>query len=75
MGWRLKGELTIGKEYLYGRFTEAITPDKERVPVCMELTHEEGWSDKPGYEIESHEGTGAVRVYFPMRLVPVRRFR
>jgi hypothetical protein len=75
MGWRLKGELTIGKEYLYGRFTEAITPDKERVPVCIEITHLEGWSIKPGEEIKSREGTGVVRVYFPLQLKVVRQFR
>jgi serine/threonine-protein kinase len=57
----LSGRLYFGEKRVYGRFTEARTPNQETIPVCMELI--EGASGRGkrvrGIEPESIEGNTA----------------
>jgi serine/threonine-protein kinase len=56
-GTRLSGQLCIGEKRVYGRITQAVTPNGDTFSVCMELYQ---FSDR-GLEIEP--GGGAVTVH------------
>ncbi|MCY1022365.1 serine/threonine protein kinase [Pyxidicoccus sp. MSG2] len=57
---RLRGRLIIGEARVYGRMTEAHTPDGARTPVCMELY---GTDDKRGLVIRPDSGPDSARVF------------
>ena len=57
---RLRGRLIIGKTRVFGRLTEARTPDGTRIPVCMELY---GTDDKRGLVPKPDGGSDFARVF------------
>ncbi|MGZ3461137.1 MAG: hypothetical protein ACXU86_21830, partial [Archangium sp.] len=56
---RLSGQLCIGEKRVYGRITQAVTPNGDTFTVCMELV--EGRGGERGLEIEPDGG--AIKVY------------
>jgi serine/threonine-protein kinase len=69
----LTGRLILG-ERVYGRLTQARTPDgKQSFPICMEFW--EGASGgRRGIVPEPNGGTGTARIYSTVRLKAVSRF-
>jgi serine/threonine protein kinase len=67
----LRGRLIIGKGRVYGRLTEARTPDGARIPICMELY---GDDDKRGLVIEPDSGADSARVFSVGSVMAVDHF-
>ena len=73
-GTTFSGELFVGRERVYGRFTQAHTPQGITYPVCLELydtTRDDEWGVRrePGYaEDTAHISAGPG-------LEPVRKFQ
>jgi serine/threonine-protein kinase len=55
----LSGRLYFGEKRVYGRITEARTPNQETSPVCMELIEGGGYPWTRGIEPKSMEGNTA----------------
>lgn len=55
------GRLIFGPDRVYGRLTEARTPEGERFPVCLELFDER--TRKRGLERKPDEGPDTARVF------------
>ncbi|WP_309895217.1 protein kinase domain-containing protein [Archangium sp.] len=67
----LSGQLIVGKERVYGRFTQATTPRGDTFPVCFQF-HD--WS-KPGVRIvEAGPGPELARINSGQLVTPVTRF-
>jgi serine/threonine-protein kinase len=64
----LTGELLFGEERVYGRFTEARTPDGKWFPVCAQLA----WGGKLGVEIESRPSKDTAMVFSTVAVRAVR---
>ncbi|MFP2929237.1 serine/threonine-protein kinase [Pyxidicoccus sp. 3LG] len=67
----LSGRLYFGEQRIYGRFTEAVTPDKRRHPVCLEVWDTRGGR---GAAREPGDGPGTARVYSTVHVYAVARF-
>ncbi len=68
---RVSGNFYFGKDRVYGRFTEALLPNGELVPVCLEMW-EEG---KRGAEImERGPRPDIVEIFSVVDLISVDRF-
>jgi serine/threonine-protein kinase len=72
-GTLLKGQLFLGKQYVYGRFTEAqVVSSGEHFPICLQL-----WDinrKDVGVEIEGREGPGTARIQNLLEFEAVHRF-
>jgi serine/threonine-protein kinase len=72
-GTLLKGQLFIGKEYVYGRFTEAqVATSGEHFPICLQL-----WDlnrRDVGVKIEGREGPGTAKITNFLMVEVVHRF-
>jgi serine/threonine-protein kinase len=68
---RLRGRLIIGETRVYGRLTEALTPDGARIPVCMQLL---GNDMKRGFIRERGGDADTARVFSVGRVEAVDRF-
>jgi serine/threonine-protein kinase len=70
-GSTLSGQLIIGKERVYGRLTEARTPQGDTFPVCFQFVDD----GKPGVHIwEEGPGPELPRIISFAEVWPVRRF-
>jgi serine/threonine-protein kinase len=68
----LTGRLYVRKDRVYGRFTQAWTPQGTSFFICAELWERDG-GDKPG--LETRQGPQGELQFFSMGAVrPVRRF-
>ena len=66
----LTGELVFGEERVYGRFTEARTPDGKWFPICAQL---KDWLDgQLGVKLEGRPGPDTALVGNVVYVVPVR---
>ena len=63
------GELVFGKERVYGRFTEARTPDGKWFPVCVQLVDND---DQLGLIIRSRPGPDTAVVFSTQTVQAVR---
>ncbi|MBZ4420941.1 serine/threonine-protein kinase [Myxococcus sp. RHSTA-1-4] len=68
---RLRGRLIIGETRVYGRMTEALTPDGERIPVCMQLL---GNDKNRGFIRQPGGGPDTARVFSVGSVRAVDRF-
>ncbi|QRN95425.1 serine/threonine protein kinase [Archangium violaceum] len=68
---RISGRLYIGEGRVYGRFTEAHTPNGETYKVCLELLDT---GDNVGLELRPGSGSGIILVDPVARLRVVDRF-
>ncbi|PTL82042.1 serine/threonine-protein kinase [Vitiosangium sp. GDMCC 1.1324] len=67
----LSGQLIVGKERVYGRFTEAVTPRGDKFPVCFQFMD----LRKPGALIvEAGPGPDLARISSGQWVAPVTRF-
>ncbi len=66
----LTGELVFGEERVYGRFTEARTPEGKWFPVCVQILDE--WDGKRGVKLERRSGPDTAMVYSNVRVEAVR---
>jgi serine/threonine-protein kinase len=73
-GTTLSGELFLGEERVYGRFTEAHTPTRRTYPVCMVLTDRSGDVGARGSDVRPGEGPGTFRLFSLQRVRAVERF-
>jgi serine/threonine-protein kinase len=68
----VSGQLTLGRDRVYGRFTSAVTHDRSATyPVCLELTDfygKRGLERKPGGDADS------ARIFPVGELKPVDHF-
>lgn len=70
-GTTLSGQLLLGQERVYGRFTEARTPQGDTFPVCFQSVDD----GKPGAPIvEAGPGPDLVRIDSEHDVTPVTRF-
>ncbi|MGZ3458913.1 MAG: hypothetical protein ACXU86_10475, partial [Archangium sp.] len=60
-GTVLTGELVFGKERVYGRLTEARTPEGKWFPICAQLVDED--DDQLGLKIMSRPGPDTAVVF------------
>jgi serine/threonine-protein kinase len=68
----LSGQLIVGEERVYGRFTQATTPQGDTFRVCFQFFE---WG-KPGAIIdEKGPGPGLVRITSGQEVTPVTRFK
>jgi hypothetical protein len=65
----LTGELVFGEERVYGRFTEARTPEGKGFPVCVQIL--DNWDRKLGVKLERRAGPDAAVVYTNVRVEAV----
>jgi serine/threonine-protein kinase len=70
-GTVLTGELVFGEERVYGRFTEARTPDGKGFPVCVQLV--DLFDDKPGVELRGRPSPDTAVVYSNVEAQAVRK--
>ena len=68
----LYGELLFGKDRVYGRYTELVSPKGERYPVCLQL-HDRR-DGKLGMPMAPGSGTGAALVLNGADVKAVNRF-
>jgi serine/threonine-protein kinase len=66
----LTGELVFGEERVYGRFTEARTPEGKWFPVCVQIL--DNWDRKRGVKLERRSGPDTAVVYSNVRVEAVR---
>jgi hypothetical protein len=66
----LSGELVFGEERVYGRFTEARTPEGKWFPVCVQIL--DNWDRKRGVKLERRSGSDTAVVYSNVRVEAVR---
>ncbi|MCY1082677.1 serine/threonine-protein kinase [Archangium lansingense] len=66
----LTGELVFGEERVYGRFTEARTPEGKWFPVCVQIL--DTWDRKLGVKLESRSGPDTAVVYSNVLVEAVR---
>jgi hypothetical protein len=66
------GKLIVGEERVYGRLTEARTPQDERFPVCFQLLDEDDHA--VGVNKEPNGGADAPTIFSEVELKAVRRF-
>jgi serine/threonine-protein kinase len=71
---RLTGRLYVKEGRVYGRFTQAHTPDGDTYPVCMELV-DAGDDDSVGVELEPGSGPGNILVPSVAQVRVVDRFK
>ncbi|AKQ65504.1 serine/threonine protein kinase [Myxococcus hansupus] len=72
-GTLFSGQLLVGPERVYGRLTEARTPENERIPVCVQFV--EAQDARLGLlKREPISDPGSAIVYSSMDLKAVRRF-
>lgn len=64
----LTGELVFGEDRVYGRFTEARTPDGKWFPVCAQLAQE----GRLGVEIEGRSSPNTAVVFSTVAVRAVR---
>ena len=69
-GTQFFGRLIFGPGRVYGRFTEARTPEG-RFPVCVELMEQDG---SCGLESKIDEGSNTARIFSTVDLKRVLRF-
>jgi len=69
-GTVLTGELVFGKERVYGRFTEARTPDGKWFPICAQL--KDYLDGQLGVKLEGRPGPDTALVLNLVRVEPVR---
>ncbi|MGZ3461406.1 MAG: serine/threonine protein kinase, partial [Archangium sp.] len=69
-GTHLTGQLCIGEKRVYGRITQAITPNGDTFTVCMELV--DPYSGDRGLELEPDGG--AIKVHPRAAVKTVERF-
>lgn len=67
----LTGELVFGEERVYGRFTEARTPEGKWFPVCVQML--DNWDRKRGVKLERRSGPDTAVVYSNVRVEAVRQ--
>ena len=67
------GESFIGKNLLYGRFTQVQLPDGETLPVCMELAHGDH-NEKPGSQMDPESTSDNPRMSTILLVKVVDRF-
>jgi serine/threonine-protein kinase len=67
----LSGRLIFG-ERVFGRLTQAQTPDGKTFPVCFELDDEEGGR---GLIREANGGPGTAKVFSSVTVRAVRKFQ
>ncbi|QRN96270.1 protein kinase [Archangium violaceum] len=72
-GTVFSGVLFVGETRVYGRFTEAHTPDGHAWPVCLEF-YDVQTDDKRGVFREPGGGADTARIRGVVGLVPVERF-
>lgn len=67
---RFRGEVFFGTGRVYGRFTEALLPGGENVPICLE------WLSPNALGIEMEPGSTAkeARIWWDPRVRSVARF-
>jgi serine/threonine-protein kinase len=70
-GTVFSGEFFVGQERVYGRFTEARTPEGSTYRVCLELF---GGDGKRGLEREPGSGTDTANVLSGMMMDAVLEF-
>jgi len=68
---RFKGQVIFGSGRVYGRFTEALLPGGETVPVCLEWVSTSGL----GWEMEPGSTAKEARIWWDPRVQSVSRFR
>jgi hypothetical protein len=67
----LSGQLIVGEERVYGRFTEAMTPQGKKFRVCFQFVDRR----KPGAHIwEAGPGPDLARISSGQEVDPVTRF-
>jgi len=66
----LTGELVFGEERVYGRFTEARTPDGKWFPICAQL--KDYLDGQLGVKLEGRPGPDTALVLNLVRVEPVR---
>jgi eukaryotic-like serine/threonine-protein kinase len=66
----LNGELLFGGKRVYGRFTQALTPEGKSFPVCIEFFS----SMHPGLVITPDSGHGTVRIISHSTVMATHRF-
>jgi serine/threonine protein kinase len=67
----LFGRILFGEGRVYGRFTEARTPEGDRFPVCIEMHDTSGGR---GVLREPGEGPGTARAFSTVTIYAVERF-
>jgi len=67
------GESFIGKNLVYGRFTQVQLPDGETLPVCMELAHGDH-TEKPGVEMDPESTSDNPLMFTVLNVKVVDRF-
>jgi serine/threonine-protein kinase len=68
---RLSGQLFLGEQRIYGRFTEAQLPNDERTfPVCMEL-----WEGRRGLGPSRQSTPEEMKLHLAGDIKAVDRFK
>jgi serine/threonine-protein kinase len=75
-GTLLSGELFFGQERVYGRFTQAHTPNGPTYPICMVLTGRTAafGPGVPTEEVMPGDSPGTFKLFFSQGVTPVERF-
>ena len=73
-GTTLSGELFLGEERVYGRFTKAHTPNGRTYPVCMVLTDRSSRVGALLSDVRPGEGPDTFRLFSLQRVQAVERF-
>jgi serine/threonine-protein kinase len=68
-GTVLTGELVFGEERVYGRFTEARTPDGKWFPICAQL--KDYVDGQLGVKLDGRPGPDTALVLNVVRVEPV----
>ncbi|HEX5748163.1 MAG TPA: protein kinase [Archangium sp.] len=68
---RFRGQAIFGKGRVYGRFSEALLPGGEIVPVCLEWVSTSG----VGWEMEPGSTAKEARIWWDPRVMSVFSFR
>jgi serine/threonine-protein kinase len=74
-GTVVTGRLLFGKDYVYGRFTEALTPAGDTWPVCLEAWSAwQGVATRGLHRLPDEGGPGTATVIFAPDVKAVERF-
>ena len=68
---RFRGQAIFGTGRVYGRFTEALLPGGESVPICLEWVSTSG----VGWEMEPGSTAKEARIWWDPRVMSVFSFR